>query len=270
MKLALHRIKQWIVAPIIYRSLFRGFIQQELQGRYAGSMGGLIWSVLTPLSTILIYIYVFSVIMKIRILSVETGTDQFVIYLLTGLFPWMAFSEALSRSTSLLLDKAALITKVSFPVEILPAVGTASPFILNGIGFGVFLLYLIIEGYFHVFWLLLPVVIITHMLFTAGLVAFLSAICIFVRDIQQVVGVLVSVWFFLTPIIYPISLVPEGFKQWVILNPMYVFIELYRHILLQHNLPVELALAAVALSGVSFIGGGWFFIRIKHSFGDVL
>ena len=264
------RLKQWTVAPFAYSFLFRSFLQQDISGRFAGSMGGLFWSVVTPLTHILIYVFVFSMIMKVSILARETGTDRFVVYLLSGLLPWMAFSEALIRSASFLTEKSSLITKVSFPVEILPYVNTVTPFMLNGIGFGLFLIYLIFLGYLHPLWLVLPLAVLAHLLFTIGLVALISALSVFIRDLQHLLGLVVSAWLFLTPILYPLSMVPETYQRWMVFNPAYPFIELYHQILLQHQLPLELVVSALLLACGSFFGGGWFFARIKHAFGDVL
>jgi lipopolysaccharide transport system permease protein len=266
----MYRIKQWLVAGFVYRSLLRDFVRQDINGRFAGSMGGLIWTVLTPLANIFIYVFVFSAILRVRIPAAETGTDKFVVFLLSGLFPWMAFAEALGRSTSLLLDKASLITKVSFAVEILPFVGTLAPFVINGIGFSVFLAYLVLQGYGGMTWLLLPAVVVSHALFTVGVVAVSSAICVFIRDIQHIVGLLVSVWFYLTPIVYPTSLVPARFQEWLLVNPMYLFIELYRQVLLRDVFSLKLFVAVTVMSTVVFLIGGWLFMRIKHAFADVL
>ncbi len=264
-------LRRWLLAPFIHPGLLRGFLSQDINGRFAGSMGGLFWSVLTPLANILIYMFVFSVIMRVRLPVEEIGTESFAIYLLSGLLPWMAFAEAMNRAPSFLLEKAALITKVSFPVEILPYINIITPFALNGIGFVLFLGYLLLAGYGQIGWLWLPLVILCHILFTLGLVAIISALSVFLRDLQQLVGLLVSVWFFLTPILYPLSMVPEGFRALILWNPMYPFIELYRQVLLRDDgVSGGLLLAILLLAGLSYLLGGWFFMRIKHAFGDVL
>jgi lipopolysaccharide transport system permease protein len=264
------RLLLWLATPFIHFPLSRNFIRQEIGGRFAGSMGGIFWSLLTPLANIFIYIFVFSTIMQIRLDIKDTGTEQFAVYLLAGLFPWMAFSEALARSTTLLLEKSNLITKVSFPVETLPYVGTAVPFILNGLGFGLFLLYLLAGGNGAWAWLWLPLAVLFHALFTLGLVALFAALSVFLRDLQQIMALAVQVWFYMTPILYPISMVPQPYQAWMAWNPAYPFIELYRQILLHHHLPLDLLLATSLIGGVTMLAGGWFFMRIKHAFGDVL
>ena len=189
----------------------------------------------------------------------ETGTDSFAVYFLTGLLPWTAFSEALTNATEALLGRANLITKVAFPLEILPMTGVMVSFCLNALGFAMFLIYLIWKGYFHMAWLWLPVVISSHMVFTLGLVALISALSVFLRDVRQFMGTVLSLWFFLTPIIYPLSMVPENLRWMMKLNPMYPFVELYHQVLLFHSLPLGLLGCVMGLAVFSFAGAPFFF-----------
>jgi lipopolysaccharide transport system permease protein len=263
-------VREWLTSPFIFRSLIKGFVRQDILGRFAGSMGGLFWTVLTPLANIVIFWFVFSTIFRARISIEEVGTDSFFIYLLSGLIPWMAFSEAVGRSTTLLLDKTSIITKVSFPVQVLPYAGVMVPFILNGVSMVIFLIYLSFKGYAHISWLWLPVVTLLFFALTMGLCAFLSAVSVFLRDIQQMIAVVISLWFYLTPIIYPLSLVPEAYRKWFSVNFVAVFVELFREILLRHEISVPSLSLAFVLSAVFFLSGGYFFMRIRHAFGDVL
>lgn len=263
-------VRDWLTSPFIFRSLLKGFVRQDILGRFAGSMGGLFWAVLTPLANIVIFWFVFSTIFRARISIEEVGTDNFFIYLLSGLIPWMAFSEALARSTTLLLDKTNIITKVSFPVQVLPYAGVLVPFILNGVTMAIFLAYLFFDGYAHLSWLWLPVVTFLFFVLTMGLCAFLSAFSVFLRDIQQMIAVIISLWFYLTPIIYPLSFVPEAYRKWFSANFVTVFVELFRDILLRHEVSGPYLSVAFLLSLVFFLSGGYFFMRIRHAFGDVL
>jgi len=263
-------ITTWVLTPWIYRTLLKSFLVRDIKGRFSGSVVGIGWSVLTPLANMLIYIFIFSVVLKIRIGIEDTGTDQFVVFLLSGLLPWLAFSEAVNRSPSLLLENANLITKVSFPVAVLPYAGGLSPFLLNGIGLVLFLGFLIFLGYFHLSWIWLPVIVTLHFLFTLGLVALLSAVSVFFRDMGQIVALIVSLWFYLTPILYPVSMIPEAYRSWIMLNPAWPFIDLYRQALLLHDVSI-LSVCISAFIGIGvFALGGWFFMRSRSAFGDVL
>lgn len=263
-------IKSWILIPFKNRFIISGLVWQDIQGRFVGSMGGLLWSVMIPFANILIFIFIFSKVMKIKVPASEAGTASFVIFLLTGLIPWMAFSEALMRSTTILLEKASIITKVMFPVEVLPFVCVAVAFILNAAGFVFLLLYLSVRGYADVAWLLLPIAIFLHILFTLGLTSLMAALAVFIRDIQQLMIVILNLWMYATPIVYSLSMVPEPFNGLMMYNPIYSFIDLYRQILLHHSVSVVTWLLTGFWSTTSFSLGGWVFMRIKHAFGDVL
>ena len=263
-------IRRWVEIPFRFRTLFWGFVSNEIRGRFAGSIGGFVWSLLTPLANLLIYIFVFSVVLKIRLKPMETGTDSFAIFFLAGMLPWLAFSEALNSSTDLFLGRANLITKVAFPLEVLPLTGVVVPFFLNGLGFVMYLCYLILKGYAHFGWFWLPVVIAVHMVFTLGLIILISSLSVFLRDIKQFIGTALSLWFFLTPIIYPLSMVPEKLRWAIKLNPMYPFIELYHQVLLQHSVSWGMLAYVIGLATLVLVGGILFFERSKYAFADVL
>lgn len=263
-------VRQWMLAPLSNRRLFINFTRQDFFAQFTASVGGFLWLFITPLVHILIYAFVFSYIFQVRA-PAEFGETRFVIFMMMGYLPWFAFAEAISRSTGLLLEKAPLITKVMFPVQIIPVVGTVVPYLTHLIGFVLLLLYLATQGYLNVLWLWLPVIFVLQFLFTMGLVAILSAFCVFLRDLQQLVALLVTIWFFLTPIIYPISMIQsETIRNLFLLNPMHSFINLYREIVLGGNLPWIHLQIIIPVSVLSYLFGGWLFMRIKHAFGDVL
>ena len=119
-------------------------------------------------------------------------------------------------------------------------------------------------------WLWLPVALGLQFLFTMGMVAILSAFCVFLRDIQQIVALLLTAWFFLTPIIYPLSMLPDSVQPWMMLNPMHSFVQFYREIIVLGEFSLQHFQIMVLAAVISFFGGGWLFMRIKHAFGDVL
>jgi len=263
-------ILRWLLAPFRHATLYLSFIRQEIRGRYAGSMGGLLWSVVTPLTNMIVYIFVFAVVFKIRLKPMETGTDNFVLFLLAGLLPWMAFSESVANSSGMFVGKANLITKVAFPLEVVPLAAVSVTFILAGVGFVIFLGYLVLLGYAHVMWLwLLPVTGIL-MLFTLGLVVLIGSLSVFVRDIQQMIGIVLSLWMYLSPVVYPVSMLSERLRMLMRLNPMFSFIELYHEVLLRHRLPMDLLGMAAGFAVMSFLIGAWFYGKSRNAFADVL
>lgn len=263
-------IREWFWAPFANYRLFHNFTRQDFYIQFAGSVGGFLWLFLTPLVHIIIYSFVFAYIFQMR--AVEGyGETAFVIFLMVGYLPWFAFADSIGRSTGLLLEKAPLITKVMFPVQVLPFVGTTVPYITHGIGILVLLVYLATQGYANWMWPLLPVVFFLQYLFTVGLVAILSAFSVFLRDLQQLVALSIMVWFFLTPIIYPINLIQsETIQTLYLLNPMHSFINLYREIVLTGEVSLIHFQVSIPVSVLTYLLGGWLFMRIKHAFGDVL
>lgn len=263
-------IKEWALTPISNYRLFHNFTRQDFFAQFTASVGGFLWLFLTPVVHIIIYSFVFAYIFQIRAPE-AFGETRFVIFMMIGYLPWFAFADAISKSTGLLLEKAPLITKVMFPVQILPVVGTVIPYLTHGIGFGILLLYLALQGYLSVAWLLIPMVFLFQFLFTMGLVAILSALCVFLRDLQQLVTLGVTIWFFLTPIIYSIEMIQdEAIRNLFLLNPMHSFVNLYREIILLGEIPLIHLYIIVPVSLLSYVLGGWLFMRIRLAFGDVL
>lgn len=264
------RAGQPLWAAVRHRHLLGGFVSREVKGRFAGSLAGIAWTLINPLVNILIYIMIFSLVMRIAVSVEETGTDSFVVFFLSGMFPWMMFAEGIGRSVGILVENGNLITKVVFPVELLPAGAVVSASLVNGVGMALFLVYLTARGFFHPTWFLLFIVIPLQLLFTWGLANLLSALCVFVRDTREMLGIVLLVWFYGTPIIYPASMVPEAARPLLACNPMGIFITLYRELLLVHRVPWELLAFAGIFSMASYAGGSWFFMRAKGAFGDVL
>ncbi len=252
------------------RELLKGFVSREIKGRFAGSMGGILWTIFSPLATISAYFFVFSIIMRMSVSIEETGTDRFVIFFLTGFFPWAMFADSLSKSVNILLGESALITKVVFPVELLPLSTVISTFFINGIGYALFLIYLAFSGFFHITWLVLPLLLLIEAFFVLGISLFLSALNVFIRDTAELLGIVIMLWFFTTPIIYPVSMVPDSLDTAIRLNPMFLFVDTFRQILLQNQIDYAMFSVLFVLSMVSCALGSWFFMKARPAFGDVL
>jgi len=262
-------LSQWLRAPFTHYRLFHNFVRQDFTGQFAGSLGGKLWLFVTPIVNILIYSFMFSVVFRAPMPAEYEGIP-FVVFMMMGYLPWFAFADAVGRASTMLLEKAPLITKVMFPVQIIPAVGTLVPYMVHGIALGLFLFYLAVQGYFTLQWLWLPLVFLFQFLFTMGLVAILSALCVFLRDVQQIVALALTTWFFLTPIVYPVSMIPVEYQPLLILNPMHSFVQIYRELILLDSFSMSSFLVIVPVSLFTYLFGGWVFMRIRHAFGDVL
>ena len=260
----------FFVLIVRQKELLKGFVSKELKGQFAGTMAGSLWTVFTPLATILAYCFVFSLVLRISVTVEETGTDCFVLFFLTGFFPWLMFADSLAKSVTILLRESSLITKVVFPVELLPISVVLSTYIINGIGFLLVLFYLAFTGYIHYSWLYIPFLLIVQILFTLGFSFFLAALNVFLRDTSELLNLVIMLWFFGTPVIYPLSMVPENIKILIKLNPMALFAGMFRDVILIHRFDY-VTFSFLALVSILCYGfGSWFFMKAKPAFGDVL
>jgi ABC-type polysaccharide/polyol phosphate export permease len=254
-----------------HRGLIANFVKRDLSARYKGSAMGIFWSVVQPLVMLVLYTYVFSAILKVRVGPGE-GTDIFAIYLFCGLLPWNAFHEGVSRSATVILDNANLIKRTIFPAEILPVYVVASGLVNELIGLGILLgAVLLTAKTISPVLLLLPVVLLLQGTFTIGLAWIIAAINVFVRDVGQLLGMVLTLWLFLTPVFYPPSLVPPS-MQWILfMNPMMWVVESYRSIILRGAMPSSTGLLALALcSSTTFVIGRLLFRRMQGAFADVI
>jgi lipopolysaccharide transport system permease protein len=181
-------------------------------------------------------------------------------------------SDALTRSSSILLDQTPLIKKVVFPTEILPVHLVLSALIVEIVGLAVFLVVVIIGGRLPGWSLLiLPFVMVLQFLFMTGVAWLLSTLALYLRDVRQVVGLMLTLWMFLTPIVYPASLVPARFRWVLDINPMTAIVGAYRAALLDDRMPAPAPLALFAVIALAlFVSGHWLFMRTKPTFADLL
>jgi lipopolysaccharide transport system permease protein len=263
-------VQEWLRSPLRAKRLLKSFIVQDIQSQVAGSAGGIAWTVIRPAMTLILYGFIFSVVLKLKLDLEDVGTGSFTLYLLTGLIPWLAFSDAIARAPNLLIEKSNIISKVQFPVAIIPYALTATSFVLNGVGMALLVLVLIVTEGIAWSWLWLPPAYLALFIFTTGIVAFLAALGIFLRDTAQVIAIILPFVFYLTPILYPISMVPESYQMIYQLNPMIPFIKSFHSILLIGVIPVNDLILSFVLSSLSFVLGGYFFMRMRNAFYDVV
>ncbi|HEV2760978.1 MAG TPA: ABC transporter permease [Acidimicrobiales bacterium] len=239
------------------RELFVNLTLRELRGKYKRSVLGWTWSLLNPLATMVIFTVVFRFFLKVTIEPGDpSGLHVFAIFLLCGLLPWNFLSNGMSGSMGALLANSNLIKKVFFPREILVVSNIASWIVSFLLELGVLAVVLLVAGSFVLPWLLptLGLVLIQTM-FVVGLGLLLSVLNVYFRDVQHLIGILLQIWFYATPIVYPITYVrdalkdrPELFTLYK-LNPMVRFVEAYRDCLYDLRFPA--LLDTLYLFGVS-------------------
>lgn len=194
-----------------HRALIWSFAKRDLLARYKGSVVGLFWSVIHPLIMLALYTFVFSTIMKVRVGATSEGTEQFAIYLFCGMLPWNALAEGLNRSTGVILEHSNLIKRAIFPSEILPIYPVIVGIINQFIGFVILLAALLLVGHpIYPVMLLLPVIFILQFAITTGLAWIVAGVTVFIRDLGQMLGMMLTLGIFLTPIFYPPSVVPQA------------------------------------------------------------
>lgn len=255
------------------RSLLYQMTKRNVEQRYRGSLLGLVWSFVQPLMMLCVYTFVFSVVFQARWgVSTDGGKGSFAVIMFCGMAMYNLFSESISTSSSCIVGNQNLVKKVIFPLEILPLSQVLSTFV-NGLAW--FILLFIgswaILGFVGWTMLLLPIIMIPHIIFTLGISYLVASLGVYVRDTSYVIGVIIQVLFFCTPIFYPISAVPERFRVVLDINPLTVFIEQARNVFLYGRLPDWAFLGIGTLVALVVLQLGFFFFtRTKRGFADVL
>lgn len=240
----------------------------ELKRTYGGSLVGLCWIVIKPLMLIALYTALFGFVFRSRVGGEQTSAE-YVLVLLSGLLPWQMFAEAVTAATGAISSNAGLVTKIVFPIEILPVSKVLSSTMTGLVGLAAFVVVLLVLH--HAGWaiVLLPLLLVAQLLFTLGLAWVLSAFNVAVRDTSQVLPFVLTIGMFLSPVVYTASMVPEPLAAAFSYNPMSYFLEGYRSILLANQVPsVEVWLVAIGLSGTALVGGGWVFGRMRLFMAD--
>ena len=240
--------------------------------RYKGAFFGLLWSFVQPLLMLCVYTFVFSVVFKSRWGGIESGRGAFAIIMFCGMALFSVFSESVSSSCRIILGNQNYVKKVIFPLEILPLAQCLSTFIL-GFAWLVLLFLGVVFVYGSLSWtmLLLPLILIPLFLFTCGICFFVASVGVYLRDTQYIVGVILQILFFMTPIFYSIDSVPAEYRWPLQMNPLTILIEECRRVFLFGKLPNWSFLSFAFLIGivVLHLGFVWFY-KTKRGFADVL
>ncbi len=245
-------------------------VKRDVRARYVGSSLGIFWSFLMPILQLILFTFVFSYVLKISLLG-EKGVESFALFLFSGLIPWMGIQEMLSRSTTVLNDQSAIIKKLSFPQEILIFSIFGSAVVHQLIASGIFIFVLIFMGKLYLSIIFLPILMIIEVIFISGFCFFFSALNPFFKDTSQAISYILMVWFYGTPIVYPLSLVPENFKKILLINPLTYLIESFRDIFLRGLVPSwEIYIYVFALGIVLMFFGFLFFNKMKRYFSDLI
>ena len=254
------------------RSLVGQLVRREFESRFRGSFLGLLWAILQPLCLLAVYTFVFSQVFKAR-WSVDAGDPApFALVLFAGLIIFNLFSEAFNRAPQLILQNPSYIKRVVFPLEVLPWVTLLSGLITALISAALLMVfYLFCFGAPPLSGLYVPLLLVPLCLGTLGAVWFLSSVGVYLRDIQHGTAIITTVLMFLSPIFYPISAVPERFRDLIFLNPLTGIIENIRGALFLGQPPSTASLLGLTVASWAFAAAGyWWFMRLRRGFADVV
>lgn len=248
---------------IKYKEFLKSNVKKDIRGKYKGSFLGVLWSFINPLLSVVVYAIVFHYIMRFQI-------DHYLIYLISGIIPWSFFTNSVNTGLISILFNADIIKKVYFPRVILPISTVTSCLVNFSISCLIVILFALFGGVGISFYLiLLPVVALIQYIFTLGVVFILSALEIYVRDIEHIINFFVSMLFYITPILYTPDYVPEKFSFLLKINPLAYIIDAYHSIIYYKELPNMGDLGIVfILSVITFFLGYKIFDKLQRGFAE--
>ncbi len=254
------------------KALIALLARREVLARYHGSSLGVMWSLVLPMVMLGVYTFVFSVVFKARWSEASTSKTEFALTLFAGLMVFNLFAECVNKAPNLILHNQNYVKKVLFPLEILPWISLCAAFFHMAISYLVWqALYIVLFGLPPATVLLFPVVLAPFVLFIMGVSWLLAALSVYLRDLVQLVGVMVTVLMFMSPIFYPLSALPAKYQSIAGLNPMAFPIEFSRDVLLWGKLPGPLAFTLYTVFSVFIAWAGFaLFQKLRSGFADVV
>lgn len=250
-----------------YWDLLYAWTTRILRARYQQSILGGLWAILQPLATVLIFTTVFSFFLR-----VDTGDTPYIVFSYTAMVPWILFSSSINDMVESIVQNMNLVSKIYFPREILvisALLARVVDFIIAYIILIVLMLIYQMEFQFFT-WLFLPIILLVELIFALGIGLFAAALNAFYRDIRHIFILLLQLWLYATPIIYPVSFVPEKWQSLYQLNPMVGIIEAYRAVMINGTLPAGNFLISAVVAVVIFILGFLFFKKVEVQFADII
>ncbi len=246
-------------------------VRRDFEQRYVGSAAGWLWGAIHPMVLLLSYYFVFEVCLKMTLPPGEI-TENYLLYLFCGFLPWLLFQDTVMRSAGSLIEHSNLITKTVFPAEVVPV----SIFLSSLIHHLIALVILVAAASIFVQFVSMKILLLPLYMFFIGLLAIgvgwiVSSLHVYLRDTAQVLAVIMTLWFWITPIMITREQIPARFQKLVTLNPMSWVVNAYRYRLLSPQWPSLRELAVLAAYSIAvFVAGGLFFRHLKRGFADVL
>jgi len=256
-----------LTAPSVSRNLhlLQQLVRRDFAARFTGSALGLGWAILQPLTLVILYWFVFTFMIPQGPGSRDNG---YVLFLIAGLVPWIGFNEGIMRSTTSIVDNASIVRRIAFRSELLVVVPNASAILFEAIGIALFLIFLAATRFVSPMLWVLPFAIVLQFAIQVGVGWFLAALYVFFRDLAQILGFVLSIIFYLSPILYPVSHRFETFFLW---NPLTPLLGLFRSALIGASLPPAVSIVfLVVVAALVFAGGLAFFRRAQATLADLV
>jgi lipopolysaccharide transport system permease protein len=240
---------------------------RTVKARYQQSLLGGAWAVLQPAASAIIFSVIFTYFVPI-----DTHGIPYIVFSYVALVPWTLFSGSVSDMVDSLVGNMNLISKIYFPREVLPASAAMARLLDFAIAFGILIILMLLYRLpvFTLSWLYLPVIILVQMVFIFGVGLAGAALNVFYRDMRHLFGLGLQLWLYASPIIYPVTAVPEQFRPFYFLNPMAGILAAYRDVVLFQQTPGAYFVLATVLAVATFLVGYWFFCKVQRRFADVV
>lgn len=249
-----------------YREMIYSLVRKDLRGRYKGSLLGFFWTFLNPLLQLIVYTIVFSTIMRM-------GIEKYYLFLFVALIPWIFFSTSVTGGSSCIIAQQSLVTKIYFPREVIPIAHVTGAFVNMLYCFIIVFIVVFVAGVRinPLAVLCLPVIMIIQYILALGIAMLVSAVTVYFRDLEHILGIITMAWMYLTPVIYPIDMVPEKYYTIFMLNPMTPITIAYRKILYYGTIPeMGTLLQGLGLGVMVLIIGLLAFNSLKRHFAEEL
>jgi len=251
-----------------YRKIIYSTTLYDIKTKYAGSILGYIWLFLYPVLFLGMYAFVYLMIFKIRLHILSPY--EYVLLIFCGLVPFLSFAESISRGVQAVTANSNLIKNTLFPIEFIPVNIVLSSQILLLVGFFLLTIIMIFLDKFGISYFFIFPIFILQILFTIGIVWIVSAINVFFKDLSQIINIVVLMLMMISPIAYTEDMIPENLRSFLYLNPLYYMIILYQKIFMFNEIDLKLFSIFAILSLIHFIGGYYFFTKLKGVFNDYI
>jgi lipopolysaccharide transport system permease protein len=249
------------------KDLVWSWTRRTIQSRYQQSVVGGLWMIIQPAAMVAIFTVIFT-----RFVPVDTGGSPYAVFSYVAVIPWTFFSTSLNDMATSMVVNMSLVTKIYFPREALSIAAMLARLLDFTVAAGLLVVLMLFYRVqvFPLGLLYIPVILLIQIVLVLGLGLLMAALNVFYRDVQSLLGLVLQLWFYASPIIYPVSMVPSNLRPYYFFNPMAGILESYRAVLINQTLPGDYLLIAGLISLAVFLGGYWFFKRVEFQFADIV